>query len=204
MRLRYGLQAAMLMALVASTSGCSEKAAASSEQTAKPAPRKISLFHPRKKEQLPKPSPTAHLILLPDSAISVERGSTEEKLAAFLKSDRPAPNTFRFTGTEFAPWQTNPNPGTLRTMYAVAQILRAYPNSRVTLVGHTDNDGTPEQNLALSRARVQRMADLLIRSGIQERRITIDGRGMTQPIADNATPAGRAQNRRIELIVTAK
>lgn len=204
MSVRLGLQAAMLMALAASTSGCSDKAAASSEQKAQPAPRKISLFHRRKKQDLPKPSPTAHLILLPDSAISVERGSTEEKLAMFLKSNQPAPSTFRFTGTEFEPWQTNPNPGTLRTMYAVAQILRAYPNSRVTLVGHTDNDGTAEQNLALSRARVRRMAALLIRSGIQERRISIDGRGMTQPVADNNSLAGRAKNRRIELIVTAK
>ena len=202
MRLRFGLQAAMLMTLVATFSGCSDKAAA--EQKPAAAPRKISLFHHRKKQELPKPSPTAHLILLPDSAISVERGSTEEKLAAFLKSDQPAPSTFRFTGTEFEPWQTNPNPGTLRTMYAVAQILRAYPNSRVTLVGHTDNDGTPAQNLALSRARVERMAALLVRSGIQQRRITTDGRGLTQPVADNGTPAGRAKNRRIELIVTAK
>lgn len=157
-----------------------------------------------RKAKLPPPSPTAHLTVLPDSAISVEPGSTEEALAAFLASTQPAPRLFRFGGTEFAPWQSRPNPPTLRTMYAIAQILRAYPRARVTLVGHTDNDGTPAQNIALSRARVDQMARLLVQNGIPPRRIDTIGRGLTQPIADNATPAGRARNRRIELIVTAK
>jgi outer membrane protein OmpA-like peptidoglycan-associated protein len=201
MKAAIRLQAAMLISLAVATSGCSEEAAPAQKPAAK---HKLSLFPHRKKQELPKPSPTAHLIVLPDSAISVERGSTEEKLAAFLASDRPAPQTFRFSGPEFEPWQSDPNPGTLRTMYAVAQILRAYPKSMVTLIGHTDNDGTPEQNLALSRARVERMAALLARSGIEPRRIATNGRGLAEPIADNGTLEGRAKNRRIELVVTAK
>lgn len=157
-----------------------------------------------RKAQLPRPSPTAHLIQLPDSAIFVERGSTEEALAAFLASKEPAPRTFRFPGAEFEPWQSNPNPPTLRTMYAVAQILRAYRHSEVTLIGHTDNDGTAEQNLRLSQERVGRMAQLLIHAGVEPRRITPIGHGMRDPIAENATDAGKARNRRIELVVTAK
>jgi outer membrane protein OmpA-like peptidoglycan-associated protein len=89
-------------------------------------------------------------------------------------------------------------------MFAVAQILRAYPNSKITLVGHTDNDGTVDQNILLSQERVTRMAQLLIHAGVHPRRITTIGHGMTDPIADNATELGRAKNRRIELIVTAK
>ena len=131
-------------------------------------------------------------------------GSTEEALAAFLGSKDPAPRTFRFPGAEFEPWQANPNPPTLRTMYAIAQILRAYPHSEVTLIGHTDNVGTPEQNLRLSQERVNRMAQLLIHAGIQPGRITAIGHGMRDPIADNATDEGKARNRRIELVVTAK
>jgi len=160
-------------------------------------------FH-RKKPPLPKPSPTAHLIQLPDSAIFVERGSTEDQLAIFLASKAPAPHTFRFTGTEFEPWQSKPNEATLRTMYAVAQILRAYPHSEVQLIGHTDNVGTPAQNLKLSQARVDRMAQLLVHSGIQPRRITTIGHGMGDPITDNRSDEGKARNRRIELVVTAK
>jgi outer membrane protein OmpA-like peptidoglycan-associated protein len=156
------------------------------------------------KQRGPKPSPTAHLIRLPDSAIFVERGSTEEQLAAFLASDAPAPRVFRFVGTEFEPWQSKPNPSTLRTMYAIAQILRAFPHSEVTLIGHTDDVGTAEQNLHLSQERVDRMAALLVRTGIQARRITAIGHGMRDPIADNRTEQGKARNRRIELVVTAK
>lgn len=194
MGFRIGLGTALIVALVGA-GACHQ---------ASPAEQKPSFFHHRTKPKLPLPSPTAHLLVLPDSAISVEPGSTEDQLASFLKSDQAAPRTFRFTGTEFAPWQSKPNPETLRTMYAVAQILRAYPHSMVTLVGHTDNDGTPAQNIALSRARVDRMAALLVQGGIEQRRIAIVGRGLAQPIADNATPEGRARNRRIELIVTAK
>jgi len=162
-------------------------------------------FHLRHKPPpLPRPSPTAHLIRLPDSAIFVERGSTEDQLAAFLASKDPAPRTFRFPGSEFEPWQTKPNEATLRTMYAVAQILRAYPHSEVTLVGHTDNVGDAAQNLKLSQARVDRMAQLLVHTGILRRRISTIGHGMADPIADNGTDQGKARNRRIELVVTAK
>lgn len=160
-------------------------------------------FH-RHKAPLPQPSPTAHLIQLPDSAIFVERGSTEEQLAAFLASKQPLPRTFRFSDAEFEPWQSRPNEATLRTMYAIAQILRAYPHSEVVLVGHTDNVGTAAQNLKLSQERVERMAQLLTRGGIQPRRVTVIGRGMSQPVADNRSEAGKARNRRIELMVTAR
>jgi len=161
-------------------------------------------FHFRHKRPLPKPSPTAHIIRLPDSAIFVERGSTEEALAAFLASKEPAPRTFRFPGAEFEPWQTKPNDATLRTMYAVAQILRAYPHSNVTLIGHTDNVGPADRNLKLSQARVERMTQLLVHAGIERQRITAVGHGMRDPIAANDSDAGKARNRRIELVVTAK
>jgi hypothetical protein len=157
-----------------------------------------------RRKPLPQPPPGSHLVLLPDSAISVLPGSIEEQLAAFLASKDPPPHLFRLTGPEFEPWQSRPNDDTLRSMYGIAQILRAYPHAAVTLVGHTDNDGTPEQNLALSRERVTQMAALLVRAGIQPRRIQTEGRGLSQPIADNRTLEGRARNRRIELIVTAK
>jgi outer membrane protein OmpA-like peptidoglycan-associated protein len=147
---------------------------------------------------------TTRLIVLPDSAIAVPPGSVEEQLALFLASPAPAPRLFRFPGQEFQPWQTKPSPATLRTMYAVQQILRAYPKVKVTIIGHTDNDGTPEQNLALSRVRAERMMSLLVAGGIQQRRVAAIGRGLEEPIASNDTLQGRARNRRIDLLVTAK
>jgi OOP family OmpA-OmpF porin len=150
------------------------------------------------------PREGSRLIVLPDSAISVQPGSVEEQLALYLASPDPAPRLFRFSGMEFQPWETKPNPATLRTMYAVQQILRAYPKTKVTIIGHTDNDGLAERNLALSRVRAERMAQLLVRGGIAARRVKTEGRGLEQPVADNGSAEGRARNRRIELLVTAK
>lgn len=188
---RHMLQAVGFLSLLLA-SGCDRAAPAHKAIAAGP------------NKPLPHPSPTAHLILLPDSAISVERGSTEEALATFLASKEAPPRTFRFQAPEFEPWHSKPNPATLRTVFAVAQILRAYPKAAVTLIGHTDNDGTAEQNIRLSEQRAQRMAALLTHAGIARRRIATIGHGMADPIADNATEQGRTRNRRIELIVTAK
>lgn len=149
-------------------------------------------------------APSGHLIVLPDSAIAVPEGSPEEQLAEFLASPAPAPRTFRFGGVEFDSWASKPNPPTLRTMYVMTQILRAYPKSKVTLVGYTDNDGTPAQNLVLARQRVDRLAEILVHGGIRAGRIETIGRGAVDFVGDNATPEGRARNRRIEVIVTAK
>ena len=150
-----------------------------------------------------KPLPP-RIIVLPDSAIAVVKGSVEERLAEYLASPAPAPRTFRFEGTEFEPWASKPNMPTLRTMYAMTQILRAYPKTKVTLVGYTDNDGTAEQNLVLARQRVARLAEILVHGGVRPTRIVAIGKGAVDFVGDNRTAEGRALNRRIELTVTAK
>lgn len=144
------------------------------------------------------------IIVLPDSAIAVQRGSTEEQLADYLASDAPAPHTFRFQGDEYASWSSKPNDPTLRRIFVMSQVLRAYPHAKVTLVAYTDNDGTPAQNLVLATDRVDKMAEILIHGGVRPSRIETVGKGAVDFIGDNATPAGRASNRRIELTVTAK
>jgi outer membrane protein OmpA-like peptidoglycan-associated protein len=157
------------------------------------------------KAQAAAPRATApRIIVLPDSAIAVQKGSPEEHLADFLASDAPAPRTFRFEGSEYEPWSSKPNPPTLRMMYAMTQILRAYPNAKMTLAGYTDNDGTAAQNLALASERVDRMAEILVHGGVRPSRIQTIGKGAVDFIGDNATLEGRARNRRIELTITAK
>ena len=159
---------------------------------------------PRAEAIAPTPPASSHIVVLPDSAIAVETGSPEEKLAQYLASPAPAPRTFRFEGTEFAPWASKPTPATERTMYVMTQILRAYPKVRVSLAGYTDNDGTAEQNLVLARQRVDRLAEILVHGGVRANRIDTVGKGAVDFVADNATVAGRARNRRIEITVTAK
>ncbi len=87
------------------------------------------------------------------------------------------------------------------TLTNVAQVINQTPNSRVVIVGHTDNSGYADANQALSLARANSVRDFLVTSGTSSARMTSYGRGSTQPIADNATEAGRAQNRRVEVFV---
>jgi len=72
---------------------------------------------------------------------------------------------------------------------------------QVQVVGHTDNSGSDALNNALSRERAESVRDQLVAKGVGAGRIAIEGRGERQPIADNATPEGRAHNRRVEVFL---
>ena len=78
--------------------------------------------------------------------------------------------------------------------------LRAVDIRNVRVEGHTDNTGTDDHNMELSQRRAQMVADALDRSG-NTGRITAHGFGKVRPVADNATEAGRAENRRVSVIV---
>ncbi|MCI2400706.1 OmpA family protein [Aliiroseovarius subalbicans] len=83
----------------------------------------------------------------------------------------------------------------------LARNLRDYPNSTVEIVGHTDNIGDPGYNLSLSRRRAAAVAAVLFDNGVSAGRVVTIGRGEDQPIASNYSPQGRAQNRRVEIII---
>ena len=82
-----------------------------------------------------------------------------------------------------------------------AQTLVANPATTVQIIGHTDSTGTDAINNPLSVNRAASARDYLVARGVQVSRIMIDGRGSRDPIADNSSPAGRAQNRRVEIYV---
>ena len=84
----------------------------------------------------------------------------------------------------------------------VARSLRDNPNSTVLVVGHTDNVGATAYNQALSERRAGAVAAILTSNGVASARVATVGRGYNQPVASNDTPGGRAQNRRVEIIIT--
>lgn len=88
------------------------------------------------------------------------------------------------------------------SLRTVAASLNRYPNTRVNVIGHTDNTGTAAYNQNLSEQRARSVANALIAGGVAPQRITTIGRGFNQPVASNATPQGRQQNRRVEIIIT--
>lgn len=83
----------------------------------------------------------------------------------------------------------------------VANNLLRYPDSRVQVIGHTDNTGDATYNLGLSLRRANAVADILQTNGVGFDRIVTRGAGEEQPLASNLTPEGRAQNRRVEIVV---
>ena len=84
----------------------------------------------------------------------------------------------------------------------VARSLRDNPNSTVLVVGHTDNVGATDYNQALSERRAAAVAGILTSNGVETWRVQTTGRGYHQPVASNDTPGGRAQNRRVEIVIT--
>ena len=86
-------------------------------------------------------------------------------------------------------------------LLTVANSLREYPRSRVQVVGHTDNTGSAAYNQGLSERRANSVADVLTSGGVSYDRIQAFGRGEDQPVASNLTTEGRAQNRRVEIVI---
>ena len=85
---------------------------------------------------------------------------------------------------------------------SIAANLVSYPNSRIQVQGHTDNTGTAAYNFDLSQRRAVAVSDILIGAGVPAARLSAVGIGEDRPIASNTTAAGRAQNRRVEIIIT--
>lgn len=87
------------------------------------------------------------------------------------------------------------------TLDKIAGTLNEYPASTITIVGHTDSVGGSDYNMDLSRRRAAAVADYLAQRNVQRNRMLVDGRGESEPMADNGTESGRAQNRRVEMLV---
>lgn len=104
-------------------------------------------------------------------------------------------------GLLFATDSATVQSGLMNDLYAVADNLNRYPNTRVEVVGHTDSDGSATYNFDLSQRRAYAVAGVLQQAGVAPSRIRAYGRGEDQPVASNYTDAGKAQNRRVEILI---
>jgi outer membrane protein OmpA-like peptidoglycan-associated protein len=99
----------------------------------------------------------------------------------------------------FATGQASIDPAFRGTLDQVADVLRQYNQTYVDIYGHTDSVGSDAFNYDLSDRRAGSVRDYLAMRGVEPVRLGTRGFGETQPIADNATEDGRAQNRRVEI-----
>ena len=83
----------------------------------------------------------------------------------------------------------------------IARALATVPGQKVLIEGHTDSDGSAEYNLQLSRLRSDSVRSVLVAGGVSPERVEAQGYGETRPVGTNATAAGKAQNRRVELVL---
>jgi outer membrane protein OmpA-like peptidoglycan-associated protein len=84
----------------------------------------------------------------------------------------------------------------------IADYMKANPSFSLSIVGHTDNTGSDEYNQKLSEDRAEAVKSYLVKKGVGEIGISAEGKGESEPIADNNTPEGREKNRRVVFSVT--
>ena len=108
----------------------------------------------------------------------------------------------RLQGVNFESNSDRLLPGATRVLDDAVATLKKNPTIEFEVAGHTDSDGAAEYNEGLSARRAQTVYDYLAANGIAENRMSVRGYGESQPIADNSTSAGKAQNRRVVLRIT--
>jgi outer membrane protein OmpA-like peptidoglycan-associated protein len=101
----------------------------------------------------------------------------------------------------FATGQFNLSPTARSEVGRIAAVLTQFPDHQIAVEGHTDSVGSEVTNQALSEQRAASVRAALIAEGLDPARVTAVGFGQNRPIADNATAAGRAQNRRVEIVI---
>lgn len=127
------------------------------------------------------------LVVAPD-VISVS--SVQSKLTKILLNKK----------IEFEKGKSKLLPSSTPVLVEVLSVLRENPQLSVEIQGHTDNHGSEPENRTLSQARAEAVVGWLVQHGIASDRLKAHGYGPDKPIAPNSTRAGRAQNRRVEII----
>ncbi len=108
---------------------------------------------------------------------------------------------FVTTGITFDVNSANIKPESYAVLKDIAETLKENASVKVKIIGHTDSDGEDAANLALSKKRAESVKENLVSQfGIDKSRLETDGKGETAPAADNKTPEGKANNRRVEFV----
>lgn len=126
---------------------------------------------------------------------------TQDMMDTIQLEPIPEISTMVLENVHFATGEARLLEGSEAELDQLAAYLNDHQQLSIRLIGHTDNVGTTEDNLALSSARARTVKSYLIGRGIPEERIIAEGKGESQPIATNDTPEGRQKNRRTEITI---
>jgi outer membrane protein OmpA-like peptidoglycan-associated protein len=145
--------------------------------------------------------------LVDGTMLNIPEHGVEGKLLAFIQDPAQKTNKtswFDFDRLLFATGSATLQPQSMEQLHNIAAILQAYPATHLTIGGYTDNTGEAAQNLRLSQDRADNVTGELVKLGVASDRLVAKGYGEEHPVGDNATETGRAQNRRISMLVTQK
>jgi outer membrane protein OmpA-like peptidoglycan-associated protein len=136
-----------------------------------------------------------------------EKGKLREELRAQLNAVLETRDTARglivnMSDVLFATGKYDLKPPVREKLAKVAGIVLGHPGLKLQVEGHTDNVGSDQFNQNLSEKRAQSVRDYLVQQGLGANDVTAVGYGKTKPIASNDNATGRAQNRRVEIVVT--
>jgi outer membrane protein OmpA-like peptidoglycan-associated protein len=139
-------------------------------------------------------------------------GHKMDKQAAEIKQTVPGATVVRQgegilvnfdSGILFDVDQANLKPAAKSNLHNLAASLQNTPETNITIIGHTDNTGTAEHNMDLSIRRAAAVRSFIAADNVSTSRLATSGKGESEPIADNTTADGRAQNRRVEIAIVA-
>ena len=136
--------------------------------------------------------------------IELEPKTLNYELQGFLASSEAPPRRFTFDRLNFATDSAALPADAQVTVNALAQILKAYPSAKVELAGYADSTGADPHNVQLGAQRAQAVQKALAAQGVAADRMRTATGGSSNPVDSNASATGRAENRRTELVVTAK
>lgn len=125
-------------------------------------------------------------------------------LGTYLAGTEPAPRTFTFEKLNFDTASSEIRPADAEEVNAIAATLKQYPTTQVRIAGYADARGADAANMALGKARAESIKAALAAQGVEAARIETVSGGETDPVDTNATADGRFENRRTELVVTAR
>lgn len=139
-------------------------------------------------------------------------GHKMDKQAAEIKQTVPGATVTRAgegiivnfsSGILFDTDKADVKPAAQTNLEKLAASLQNNPETNILIVGHTDNTGSDAHNMDLSIRRAEAVKSVITADNISGSRLTVQGKGETEPIGDNNTVDGRAQNRRVEIVIVA-
>ena len=137
----------------------------------------------------------------PEPAETLDTVAPERPGYGAMMSKLETEGHVQLDGLDFATGGAQLSEGSGAALDGIAEVLKSQPELSIVIVGHSDNQGGLDANIALSRSRAISVLEALVARGVARGQLEARGIGYLSPVASNATTEGRAKNRRVEIVL---